>query len=61
MLKEKIKLTYNDYLTLPEEKRYELMEGELFIVPAPDFYHQIVSGNVVFPHIPADTRIFAVA
>ncbi len=49
MLKEKIRLTYNDYLTLPEEKRYELMEGELFMVPAPDFYHQIVSGNIVFP------------
>ena len=49
MLKEKIRLTYDDYLTLPEEKRYELMEGELFMVPAPDFYHQIVSGNIELP------------
>lgn len=48
MLKEKIRLTYNDYLTLPDEKRYELIEGELFMVPAPDFYHQIVSGNIEF-------------
>ena len=49
MLKEKKRVTYNDYLTLPEEKRYEIMEGELFMVPAPDFYHQIVSGNIEFP------------
>ena len=49
MLKEKKRVTYNDYLTLPEERRYEIMEGELFMVPAPDFYHQIVSGNVGFP------------
>src|SRR3989337_2524253 len=49
MLKEKKRVTYNDYLTLPEEKRYEILEGELFMVPAPDFYHQIVSGNVEFP------------
>ena len=49
MLKEKKRVTYNDYLTLPEEKRYETLEGELFMVPAPDFYHQIVSGNVEFP------------
>ena len=48
MLKEKTRMTYDDYLALPDEKRYELMEGELFMVPAPDFYHQIVSGNIQF-------------
>jgi len=46
MLKEKTKLTYDDYFALSDDKRYELMEGELFMVPAPDFYHQIVSGNI---------------
>lgn len=48
MLKEKIKLTYNDYLTLQDEKRYELIEGELYMVPSPNFYHQIVSRNIEF-------------
>ena len=38
MLREKVKLTYNDYFNLPNEKRYELIEGELYMVPAPDFF-----------------------
>ena len=48
MLKEKTRLTYEDYSALPDEKRYELIEGDLYMVPAPDFYHQIVSGNIEF-------------
>src|SRR3989304_4121447 len=48
MLKEKTRLTYKDYSALPDEKRYELIEGDLYMVPAPDFYHQIVSGNIEF-------------
>lgn len=48
MLKEKIKFTYDDYYTLTGEKRYELIEGDLYMVPSPDFYHQIVSGNIEF-------------
>ena len=48
MLKEKTKVTYDDYLRLPDEKRYEIIEGELFMVPAPDFFHQIVSRNIEF-------------
>ena len=41
-----IKFTYQDYLLLPEDKRYELIEGELFMVPAPAPYHQEVSKNL---------------
>src|SRR3972149_3018508 len=48
MLKEKTRLTYEDYLALPDEKRYELIEGDLYMVPAPDFYHQIISRNIEF-------------
>ena len=48
LLKEKTRLTYEDYSALPDEKRYELIEGDLYMVPAPDFYHQIVSGNIEF-------------
>lgn len=35
-----IKFTYQDYLLLSEDKRYEIIEGELFMVPAPIPYHQ---------------------
>ena len=41
-----IKFTYQDYLLLPEDKRYEIIEGELFMVPAPTPYHQNVSKNL---------------
>lgn len=42
-----IKYTFQDYVTLPENgKRYEIMEGELFMTPAPQVYHQIVLSNL---------------
>ena len=41
-----IRFTYQDYLLLPEDKRYEIIEGELFMVPAPTPYHQNVSKNL---------------
>ncbi len=46
----KIKFTYKDYKSLPESetKRYELVEGELIMVPSPNEYHQRVSGNLEF-------------
>lgn len=37
------KKTYPDYLKLPEEKRYELIDGKLLKVPAPLTVHQRVS------------------
>lgn len=46
MLKTKIKLTYADYAALPDQKRYELIEGDLYMVPAPGFYHQVISRNI---------------
>ena len=37
-------LTYEDYCLLPEDgKRYELIEGEIFVSPAPSTRHQTVS------------------
>jgi Uma2 family endonuclease len=42
-------LTYEDYRLLPEDgKRYELMEGELFVSPAPSTRHQTVSRHLLF-------------
>ena len=34
--KTRLKLTYADYLTTPEDKRYELLDGELLMPPAPE-------------------------
>jgi len=39
-LKTAIKFTYEDYLHLPDDKRYELVEGELKMVPSPTPFHQ---------------------
>ena len=40
--KPRIKLTYEDYRTTPEDKRYELLDGELIMAPAPRTNHQRV-------------------
>ncbi len=41
--------TYQDYLDLPEDgKRYEVINGELVMAPAPSTGHQDVSGNLFF-------------
>ena len=41
--------TYQDYLDLPEDgKRYEVINGDLIMVPGPNTDHQDVSGNLEF-------------
>lgn len=41
--------TYHDYYSLPEYgPRYQLIEGELYIAPTPDRFHQTVSRNIVW-------------
>ena len=48
MVRSKIKYTYKDYRNLPESetKRYELVEGELIMVPSPTTDHQRISWNL---------------
>src|SRR4030042_3933114 len=46
MKQANIKLTYHDYVQLPDDKRHELVEGELFLVPAPNLYHQQILGKL---------------
>jgi len=47
--KSPIPFTYEDYKSLPEtmDRRYELMDGELCMVPAPTTIHQEISLNIV--------------
>ncbi len=46
MPKTRIRFTYEDYLQLPEDKRYELMEGEFYMIPSPGWSHQTISKNL---------------
>jgi Uma2 family endonuclease len=43
----KILLTYDDYCLLPNDRnRYEVLDGELSVTPAPATRHQTVLGNL---------------
>jgi Uma2 family endonuclease len=41
-----IKFTYEDYCLMPEDRRYELIGGDFFIVPSPSVIHQRVAANL---------------
>ncbi len=45
---EKKKYRYGDYLTTPEDERYELIEGDLLMTPSPVPRHQRISGRLEF-------------
>ncbi len=40
-----LKFTYEDYALLPEDRRYEVVDGELFLTPAPTTFHQLVCAS----------------
>jgi len=43
----KIVFTYDDYCLLPNDRnRYEILDGELYVAPAPATNHQIALGNL---------------
>ena len=44
----KVKFTYEDYRHMPDDKRYELIEGELVMVPSPITMHQRISRKLEF-------------
>ena len=39
-------VTYEDYCNLPEDDRYELIDGELIMAAAPSVIHQIIQDNI---------------
>jgi Uma2 family endonuclease len=42
----RLKLTYQDYLLLPDDgKRYEILDGDLYMTPSPSVQHQRISGK----------------
>src|SRR5712692_1844860 len=43
-----VRYTYDDYVLLPEDRRYEILDGDLFMTPAPTPYHQLVSRRIEF-------------
>jgi Uma2 family endonuclease len=44
-----IRLTYDDYCLLPNDgKRYEIIDGELFVTPSPRTAHQKVVTNLCY-------------
>ena len=46
--------TYADYLEMPDDERYELIEGELIMAAAPSIAHQRVArnfGTVLWPFV----------
>jgi Uma2 family endonuclease len=49
-VRPRIPYTYEDYKSLPEsmDRRYELLQGELYMVPAPTTDHQRLSRNLGF-------------
>jgi Uma2 family endonuclease len=47
MKQAKVRFNYDDYLQLPEDKRYEILDGELYVVPAPNTRHQTVGLNLM--------------
>ena len=50
------RLTYEDYAKTPEDERYELINGELIMVAAPNEPHQRISKRLEFPLILAERR-----
>ena len=43
------KFTYEDYQLFPDDgKRYEIIDGELYVSKQPHLYHQFVCDNVLF-------------
>ena len=42
MTRPKIKFTVNDYMTTPDDKRCQLLDGELIVAPSPTTRHQTI-------------------
>ena len=41
-----IKFTVKEYMTTPEDKRYQLLDGEMILAPSPTARHQTIAMNL---------------
>ena len=55
-VKIKNKFTYEDYKNAPDDRRYELLDGELILVPAPNMFHQTTSKKLFWKLQPVEER-----
>jgi Uma2 family endonuclease len=39
--------TYQDYAALDDDERWEILDGELYMAPAPEFFHQTISRKLL--------------
>ena len=46
MTRPRIKFTVNDYMTTPDDKRCQLLDGELIVPPSPTSRHQAIVGQL---------------
>lgn len=47
--KQAIRFTYEDYMHFPDDrKQYQIVDGEVYVVPAPIPVHQAISMNIGF-------------
>ena len=51
-----VRLTYEDYANMPDDERYELIDGELIMTAAPNEPHQEISMFLGWQFIPAVRR-----
>lgn len=42
----RLKFTVNDYMSLPGDKRYQLLDGEMILAPSPTNRHQTIAGRL---------------
>ena len=50
------KFTYEDYKNTPDDVRYELLDGELVMVPAPGMFHQTTSKKLFWNLQPVEEQ-----
>ncbi len=41
-----LKFTVRDYMSTPNDKRYQLLDGEMIVAPSPTFRHQTIAMNL---------------
>ena len=50
------RLTYEDYANMPDDERYELIDGELIMAAAPNLIHQEIIVRLIWQFLPAVRR-----